>query len=255
MAAEHADREAGRSRRGRRLFTHLVAAAAAALIGFIAIISAVSSGGNTDLRPERQSDLADLVESQAHRTAELQARQQDLDKQVSTLTGQVGDSSTRKQQKASAALAPSVGLTDLLGPGVAITLDDAPKSSNTGDVDADALVVHQQDIQAVVNALWAGGAEGVAVQGQRLIATSAIRCVGNSVVIQGVPYPPPYRITAVGDVGPMLDSVARSPAISIYIEYVAKYHLGYDVEQIPSLTLGAFTGSLELRSAQAGNSN
>jgi uncharacterized protein YlxW (UPF0749 family) len=255
MAGEQAERELGRSRPGHRLLTHLVAAAAAALIGFIAIISAVSSGGNTDLRPERQTDLVDLVESQARRSAELQSRQQELDKQVNSLTGQVGDSSARKQQKASAALAPSVGLTELVGPGVAITLDDAPKSSNTGSVDADALVVHQQDIQAVVNALWAGGAQGVAVQGQRLIATSAIRCVGNSVVIQGVPYPPPYRITAVGDVGPMLDSVARAPAISVFIEYVVKYHLGYDVEQIPTLTLGAYTGSLELRSAQPGDTN
>jgi len=255
MAAELADRGIGRSRRGRRFLTHLVAAAAAALIGFIAIISAVSSGGDTDLRPERQTDLADLVESQARRTAELQARQQELDTQVGTLTGQVGDSSARKQQKASAALAPSVGLTELLGPGVSIALDDAPKSSNTGDVAADALVVHQQDIQAVVNALWAGGAEGVAVQGQRLIATSAIRCVGNSVVIQGVPYPPPYRITAVGDVAPMLDAIARSPAITIYVEYVVKYHLGYVVKRLPSLTLPAYTGSLELRSAQAGDTN
>jgi uncharacterized protein YlxW (UPF0749 family) len=232
-----------------------VAGLVAASIGFLAITSAVSSGGDTDLRPERPADLADLVEGQARRNADLQQRQQELDRQVTALTGQVGDSSTRQQQKASAQLAAGVGLTELQGPGVAVTLDDAPRSSNSGDVDADALVVHQQDIQAVVNAMWAGGAEGVAVQGQRLISTSAIRCVGNSVVIQGVPYPPPYRITAVGDVGSILDSIARAPAITIYLQYVARYHLGYDLEQLPSQTLPAYTGSLELRSAEAGTTS
>ena len=53
--------------------------------------------------------------------------------------------------------------------------------------------MHQQDIQAVVNALWAGGAEAMTIQGQRVISTTGIKCVGNTVVLHGVPYSPPYR--------------------------------------------------------------
>ena len=63
----------------------------------------------------------------------------------------------------------------------------------------DDLVVHQQDVQAVVNALWRGGADGVQIMDQRLIATSAVRCVGNTLILQGRVYSPPYTITAVGD--------------------------------------------------------
>ncbi len=61
--------------------------------------------------------------------------------------------------------------------------------------------MHQQDIQAYVNALWAGGAEAITLQGQRLISTTGIKCVGNTVVLDGVPYSPPYVIEAIGDVG------------------------------------------------------
>ena len=60
-------------------------------------------------------------------------------------------------------------------------------------------MVHQQDIQAVVNALWKGGATAVTIQGQRIVSTTGIKCEGNSVELQGVPYPQPYVIQAVGD--------------------------------------------------------
>ena len=54
-------------------------------------------------------------------------------------------------------------------------------------------------MQAVVNALWAGGAEAMMIQDQRIISTSAVRCVGNTLILQGRVYSPPYRIRAIGD--------------------------------------------------------
>ena len=79
------------------------------------------------------------------------------------------------------------------------------------------LVVHQQDIQAVVNALWAGGAEAMTIQGQRVMATTGIKCVGNTVVLHGVPYSPPYRIAAVGDPADLLAALAASDYIDAYL--------------------------------------
>ena len=64
--------------------------------------------------------------------------------------------------------------------------------------------MHQQDIQAVVNALWAGGAEAMTIQGQRVVSTTGIKCVGNVVILHGVPYSPPYRISAIGPTDDML---------------------------------------------------
>ena len=64
------------------------------------------------------------------------------------------------------------GFTPVTGPPVTVTLDDAPASITADGVDPDLLVVHQQDIQAVVNALWRGGAEAMTIQGQRVISTT-----------------------------------------------------------------------------------
>ena len=79
-----------------------------------------------------------------------------------------------------------------------MTLDDAPSSVAANGIEPDLLVVHQEDIQAVVNALWSGGAEAMTIQGQRVIST-AVKCVGNTVVLHGIPYGPPYEISAIGD--------------------------------------------------------
>ena len=81
----------------------------------------------------------------------------------------------------------------------------------------DDIVVHQQDVQAVVNALWASGAEAMMIQDQRVISTSAVRCVGNTLILQGRVYAPPYRVTAIGDVDRMQRGstpTPRSPSTS-----------------------------------------
>ncbi len=99
-----------------------------------------------------------------------------------------------------------------------ITLDDAPADALAArTTDVNQLVVHQQDIQAVANALWAGGAEAMTIQGQRVVATTGIKCVGNTVILHGVPYSPPYVISAIGPVDGMLESVDTSPYIELYL--------------------------------------
>ena len=84
----------------------------------------------------------------------------------------------------------------------------------------DELVVHQQDIQAVVNALWAGGAQAMTIQGQRVISTTGIKCVGNTVMLHGVPYSPPYRIAAIGNVAALQASLDNSDYVDAYLTFV-----------------------------------
>jgi uncharacterized protein YlxW (UPF0749 family) len=247
---------AGRSRNAtrdvrQRRASHLVAAAASALIGFLIVTSYLTSRSNGQIGPERQNDLRGLVREQADRNKDLQQRQARLQGEVNALSNTAGDAQTRALQKRAGQLGGLVGLTPLSAPGIRVVLDDAPRAVHPDGVDVDALVVHQQDIQAVVNAMWAGGARGVSIQGQRLISTSAVRCVGNSVVIEGVPYPPPYVIEAVGDQAALERALSASPAVTIYQQYVAAYGLGYSVGR-DSIKLPGYTGPITLNHARAG---
>ena len=122
------------------------------------------------------------------------------------------------------------------GPGLVVTLADAQRDANgrfPRDASPDDLVVHQQDIQAVLNALWSAGAEAIQMQDQRIIATSAPRCVGNTLLLNGRTYSPPYTVTAIGDATAMQAALAAAPLVSLYKQYVVRFGLGYTEQVSP----------------------
>lgn len=220
-----------------------------ALAGLMMTTAATNSRGH-DLRPERDTDMATLVRSQASHNAALQ-------KEAAGLRAQVEDLSKANQTpgvtssviSSASALAPSVGLEAVSGKALRVTLDDAPLSENPDGVDANMLVVHQQDIQMVVNTLWSGGAETMTIQGQRVISTTAVKCVGNTVVLHGVAYAPPYVIEAIGDLNAMQKALDTSEAVRIYKEYVSAYQLGWSVERAGQVTMPAYTGAVAVSHA------
>ena len=148
-------------------------------------------------------------------------------------------------------VAPSAGLTEVDGPAVVVTLDDAKQGSAQlpDGVTPDDLVVHQQDVQAVVNALWRGGAEAMMIQDQRVIATSAVRCVGNTLILQGRVYSPPFVIKAMGKIDALKAALDADPKVEIYRQYVDAIGLGYDVKVITKTRFPAFTGAIGLSQA------
>ena len=177
------------------------------LCGALFVVSAHNSQG-TDLRPGRYTDLASLVSSEARDYQALQQRVKDLNADVATLTDSVNDTEVQRYQRRIQKLEDPAGLVPRTGPGVTVTLSDAPEEViNNTTRDLNYLVVHQQDIQAVVNAMWKAGATAVTVQGQRVVTTTGIKCEGNTVQLQGVPYSQPYVISAVGDQTALLDAI------------------------------------------------
>ena len=135
-----------------------------------------------------------------------------------------------------------------------VSLDDAHRSAASlpKPYGPDDIVVHQQDVQGVVNALWAGGAEAMMIQDQRVISTSAVQCVGNTLLLQGRVYSPPYVITAIGDADRLRASLDRDPSVQIYREWVDAVGLGWDVRQADAVELPAYTGTIALDAATGG---
>lgn len=242
--ASRASRSGGgpRSVRGR-----LVTVGVCVLAGFMITVSAINARG-TDLRSDRADSVRELVAVQAERNEELRLLVDDLRGEVNDLTTVMEGGEDLSDALHEAGLdASTVAVT---GPGVRVVLDDAPLEVKPAGVDDDALIVHQQDIQAVVNALWRGGAEAMTIQDQRVVATTGIKCVGNSVVLHGVPYAPPYVIEAIGDRDAMEDAIKDSSAVAIYRQYVSAYGLGYSFERVDELEAPAFSGAIGLRQAQ-----
>jgi uncharacterized protein YlxW (UPF0749 family) len=220
--------------------------------GVLLVTSAVNADG-IDLRPTNYSDLADLAQQETGRVQRLQDDVAELNAEIESLSEGLDDTKVDELQEQIEALSMPAGLVPLEGPGLTVTLDDAPREMReaAGD-DASNAIVHQQDIQAVANAMWAGGAEAMTIQGQRVVSTTGIKCVGNTVLLHGVTYSPPYVVSAIGDVDAMRSRLDSSPYLGSYLEAVEAYQLGWKVEEQERIEAPAFTGSTEMRYARAG---
>lgn len=226
----------------------------AALAGFLFVTSATTSQG-TDLRADRSTHVDQLIRTEQQKVA---AEQQTVDRLQRRL-GAAGTGATDPRLTAAhatiARTRAAAGLTAVSGAGLTVTLDDAPYTPGDpryAGVPPDYLVVHQQDVQGVVNALWAGGARGITIMGHRVISTTAVRCVGNTLLLPGQrPYSPPFVIAAVGDVARLRSSLDAARSVQIYREYVDAYGLGWSVRS-STLTLPAYDGPLGLAYATAG---
>jgi uncharacterized protein YlxW (UPF0749 family) len=220
--------------------------------GALLVISARAADGN-DLRPIDHTDIADLVRAEERQTEELSAELARLSAEVEALTAEKGSAGVERLQGQVNALRSSTGLSAVEGPGLTVTLDDAPLP--TGELQPgtqlDDYVVHQQDLDGVINALWAGGAEAMMVMDQRVIATSTIRCVGPVLLLQGQRYAPPYMITAIGDPDAMQEALDDSEAVAEYRLYADFIGLGYHVVREDRVTLPAYDGQIDVSEATA----
>jgi uncharacterized protein YlxW (UPF0749 family) len=201
----------------------------------------------TDLRGGEATELSALIPARQDVVAAQEEQLAALEAQVQALTDQAasrnGDVAAARDAADTGAL--SAGLVALTGPGVEITLDDAPRPADGSlpiGARPDDLVIHQSDVQAVVNAVWAAGADAVAIMDQRLIATSAVRCVGNVLLLQGRTYSPPFVVTAVGDADAIGAQLAASPQVRVFQQAVEDYGLGFAVQEREQLTLPAYDG-------------
>lgn len=246
--------EAGGRGRTRQAW-HVLVPLTALCAGLLFATSANTAQG-TDLRAGRFSQLTDLIEATSETVKRREREAAALREQVAAVTREVGSrsSTVAAERSRGDAMLGAAGLQAIAGPGLRVVLDDAPRPPEgqpPASDNPDDLVVHQQDLQSVVNGLWAGGAEAVSLMGYRLISTSAVRCVGNTVVIQGRLFGPPFVIEAVGPVRRMQTALDEEPGVALFKRYVETYGVGYDVRELRRVRMPAYRGALDMPNVAA----
>ena len=227
----------------------------ALLAGLLAATTAQAARG-TDLRSAGRTDVADLIRQAEVRVAAQNSQVQQLQRDVAAATNRVAqsDQTIAGIDAGAAPLRVPAGLVAMTGPGLRLTLDDAhPAQQPTDPAAANAIVVHQSDMQAAVNAFWAGGAEAVMVMDQRLVQTSAVRCVGNTLLLNGRVYSPPFSIAAIGPEDSMRSALNRSAGLRQYRKDAASYGLGYDLASQGRVAVPAYDAPIGLSFASVGD--
>lgn len=200
-----------------------------------------------DVEDRGEVDMPGLVSAQAQRVEALQHETESLRASIDQELNARGDIQGDDGEHELAA-----GTEEVRGTGVEVVLTDAPvpEEGLAEGMSVDDYVVHQQDLEGVINALWAGGAEAMSVQGQRVGATTPLRCVGNVLFIEGQVYSPPYRIAAVGEPDELQASLDQSQAVQIYRSYAHTIGLGYEVVEHDELTIPGYPAPASLQFAQ-----
>lgn len=222
------------------------------LCGAMFPISAANSGGS-DLRPGRYTDLGALADAQRAEGERLTQKASLLNAEIAALSAEIKDARVRAARRKAEALESPAGLKEVRGTGVRITLSDAPADVRAvSTADPLWMIVHQQDIQAVVNALWKGGATAITLQGQRIVSTTGIRCEGSLVLLQGQPYAQPYVIEAVGNPYLLQSALDADALINYYRQQSAdpEVQIGWQLDFVDEVVAPPFRGVLATRYAR-----
>ena len=220
-------------------------AAVLALVGFLTL---VASSGVKDAKRGAESRRAGLVKLIHTRQGEVET----LGRELVQLRADVLDA-RRRLSTSSAEEAHRLrdvqmwaGTTAVKGPGLEIRLSDSEREARD-EADRGSLSVQDVDLQLVVNALWAAGAEAVAVNGQRLVATSPIRAAGETITVNFRPLVPPYKVEGIG---PDHRQFERSAVAQRFSQWSEDYGLGFSVRSRSKIVLPAYLGTLQLSSAR-----
>ncbi|MFW3171652.1 DUF881 domain-containing protein [Geodermatophilus sp. CPCC 206100] len=239
----------------RRRRGQVAVAVTLAVTGVLAAVTYDQAAAGLQGREEVREALVSDIQAESATTddlaAELEALRTDVvaardDALAATAVGQ------RALDAVAAAELAAAGVP-VTGPGLLVTLANAEPDADAdpvgggGEEDPRGRVA-DGDLQLVVNALWAAGAEAVSINGQRLGPTTAIRFAGEAVLVDFRPVMNPYLVRAIGDPDTLRSRFLASPEVGALALISESFGLRFDFAQEDELSLPAGS-SLELRSA------
>ncbi|ALU70864.1 membrane protein [Rhodococcus erythropolis R138] len=215
----------------------------ALLIGFIVAVSAVQATKQVTGTEEVRSELVAKVRDAEDRIDSLAASRDSLGGDVDAARGLAleGDARGSAVLDQLRAVESGAGAEAVHGEGLVVTLTDPAGRPNLSDASQRSVggktVVLDRDLQTVVNALWAGGAEAIAVGGVRIGPTVTIRQAGGAMLVDNQPVFSPYRVEAIGDTRALQREFVVSDAYVRMSSVSQLYGVGFAVAEDDSLTL------------------
>ncbi|MBQ3053721.1 MAG: DUF881 domain-containing protein [Clostridia bacterium] len=198
-----------------------------------------NKGHSTNLRAQ---ELQAQLNNEQEKNASLQEDLEEAKKQITELrSGAVSEAVTGQLLNAERL----AGLIPLTGPGVTVTLSDSKGSSSS--INSENLIIHDSDIRTVINELLGSGAEAISINGERIVSTSSIRCVGPTVIINNTRLSTPFIITAIGDSKTLEAGLIVKGGV---VDSLTPWGINITIAASEKLTVPAFTGSTTFKYAK-----
>lgn len=229
-------------------------AVVAVVIGAMFAVSAVQTTRTAPALAVERGELISRIRVAEAQQDELRSRATSLSGEITTLRAAAlgGGASDKALESQINRLDPVVGNVAVTGPGLVITVDDAPAAAHDTGPDQRNRVL-DVDLQSMVNGLWLAGAEAVAVNGHRLSTLSAIRGAGDAITVDYRSLNRPYRVEAIGDAKTLQARYVESAGGAWWTELAQNRQMRYEISSEREVTLPA-DPSMVLRYARRAGS-
>ena len=174
------------------------------------------------------------------RTGDLVAQLKDAEHEKDALLKQIEQlKASGSGSSADETLLRKAALTNVKGPGVTVLIEDSTKPIQGGE-NPNLYVIHDEDILRIVNELRAGGAEAIAINDQRLIGTSEIRCSGPTITVNGKVFGAPFTVKAIGDPKTLNSALTMRGGV---VDSLKHWGIKVTIKEENELAIPAFTGT------------
>lgn len=184
-----------------------------------------------------RAEVLRYKEKYDNKVRDLEKAEAELEKERESSTQNNGDLQNKEEEIINGN--KILGLAEVTGPGVTVTLTDSKKDINSA-LDPTTLVVHDLDVLSVINELKNAGAEAISINDQRIVPTSGIICGGNIIDINKEKVGTPFVIKAIG----LPEQLAALNRPGGYLERLKGDGIGVELKKSNSITIPKYTGTL-----------
>lgn len=211
------------------------------------VSKATIGAGSSSTQNELRDEVLRMDEKYKRTQEKLNEKQEELDELISNISNT--DSNSLKYSKRLEELESLLGYNTLEGTGIIITIRDAEVSSNVLNI-SDYLV-HDKDLLQIVNALVNAGAEAVDINGQRIVSTTSITCIGNVIKINDEKVGTPYVISAIGSVEKLYGAMTMPGGYLSLLQ--DEYNLRVNVEKSNFVKVQKYDGVYKMNFGEISN--
>ena len=182
----------------------------------------------------------------------LESEQTDLKKQISDLRGQINTLQDSDAKRKTTLLdlndeltrqRVASGMMALHGAGVVATFDDSTARSIPENEDPGKYIIHEYDLRDILNTLWVAGAEAISLNGERIVGTTSLYCVGTTIICNATRLSPPYEVRVIGDAQALTSALRGSPQMAKFNQRALIYELPVTIEESQDILVPPYNGS------------
>jgi uncharacterized protein YlxW (UPF0749 family) len=239
------------ARAPRRIGAPLVLIVPALLFGLLVSVQWRTQQQRSELTVRYNAPLLDAANSLQNEQNTLKAQLADLRAQLDQIQRGAASQSTSSRDLLARIedLRSASGLTERTGDGVQITLDDARATTSAQSANVDKSICHSTDLTDIINAAWRGGAQAIAVNGERVVGSTSVYCVGSTIMVNGTLMSPPFAVSVIGSQNELLAAYDDPNELKDIKQRRDVYGLGFRVTRTSGLKVPAYAGALNVRYA------